>query len=274
MFVETKSQIASRTAKGGINAEYNVAEKFNNWRTDKDAKRWLREMNYNLKEIESVSAKTVGGLSEKTDVAVNVIIYIQKKKRGERIAESVENIQVKKVSNTTGSNQMERKHVDKYIQPWHMPKDVVRILKLFTGEIKPDRVGTISSERMYMDEMTDDERSILKEYLEYNMVMIISDITRGRGRYAVEWMLVMQDYIDSDGTRYYEDMLLSINEVINFYVGDHTVEFPPQRKDGTQAGIRMGRITIQRKGGDDPTSLQFKSDPTKLFTLKPLFLIK
>lgn len=268
---ETKSEIASRTAKGGIDTECNVADKFNHWRSDKDAKRWLKEMNYNLKEIETVVARTVGGLSEKTDVAVNVTIYIQKKKPGQRIAESVENIQVKRVSNARGSNQMERKHVDKYIQPWHMPADVVRILKLFTGDIKPDRVGTVSADRMYMDEMTDDERVKLKEYLESNMVMIISDITRGRGRYAVEWILVVQDYTDKSGTHHYEDILLSINEAINYYVGDHTVDFPPAQKDGTHAGIRMGRVTIQRKGGDDPTSLQFKSDPSKLFELKPLF---
>ncbi len=266
---ETASEIASRTARGGILAEKDVVRKFNNWKTDSKAQEWLRTMNYDLSTIEAVKAEGVGGKSEKADVAVHIIVHI-KKKSGKMSAESIENIQVKKVSNSSGSNQMERKQVDKYIKPWHMPLDVARTLKLFTGAILPDRPNTISDKRMYMEEFTGAERQRVYQFLFDNMVMIISDIVRGRGRYAVEWMLVIQDYVDSSGSSYSEDMLLSINETINYYVGDHSVKFTPARKDGTHCGIKIGRVTIQRKGGDGPTDIQFKSDPSKLFEIKKL----
>lgn len=273
MLSEPPSERARRTAKGGILAEQDVVAKFNNWKSDPKAQEWLKTMNYDLDLIEAVEAEGVGGKSEKADVAVHINVRIKKKtKNGKSFAGSVENIQVKKVSNKRGSNQMERKQVDKYIIPWHIPSDVARILKLFTGAIPPDRPGTISPDRMYIDEFTESERERLRDFLLDNMVMIISDIVRGRGRYAVEWMLVIQDYTDSNGTAYSEDMLLSINETINYYVGNHTVSFPPQTKDGKKCGIKIGRVTMQRKGGDGPTDLQFKSDPSKLFEIKKLMI--
>lgn len=271
---ESKSQIASRTARGGIQAEHDVVDKFNNWRCDEDAKRWLRNMNYDLSTIESVEARNIGGKSEKADVAVSVIVKSLKQgKDRRRIVESVENIQVKKVSNKHGSNQMERRQVDKYVIPWHIPADVVHTLKLFTGELPPDRPDTIDSERMYMEEVSEDEREQLRKFLCDNMVMIISDIVRGRGRYAVEWMIVIHEY-NVDGVNQYDDILISINEAINYYVGDHTVSFPSSRRNGTQCGIRIGRVTMQRKGGDGATDLQFKSDPSKLIKDLKMLCVK
>uniref|UniRef100_UPI0028ACE27D DNA (cytosine-5-)-methyltransferase n=1 Tax=Clostridioides difficile TaxID=1496 RepID=UPI0028ACE27D len=46
----------SMTAKNGFKNEDDVADKFNNWKTDSDAQKWLRIMNYNLKDIEYVNA--------------------------------------------------------------------------------------------------------------------------------------------------------------------------------------------------------------------------
>lgn len=261
---ETRSQIASRTAKGGINAENDVVEHFNNWRADAKAKQWLEEMDYDIETIKSIEAERIGGKSEKADVAVK-ITRTQRKKT----IVTVENIQVKKVSNRSGSNQMERKQIAKYINPWHMPANVAHTLMLFTGELTPDRPNTIRNDRMYMEEFSDEERKQLEIFLTDNMVMIISDITRGRGRYAVEWMLIIQEYADNSGILQYDDMLLSINEAINYYVGDHSVSFTG-RKDGTHQGIKIGRVTMQRKGGDGATDLQFKSDPSKLFKIRAL----
>lgn len=57
-----------------------------------------------------------------------------------------------------------------------------------------------------------------------------------------------------------EWVLKPINEVINFYGGE--VMFSPQ------GSLKIGKVTIQRKGGDggreSAKMLQFKIDPTLL----------
>lgn len=46
----------SETAKNGFKNEKEVAEKFNHWKTDEEAKKWLVIMHYDLDEIEYVKA--------------------------------------------------------------------------------------------------------------------------------------------------------------------------------------------------------------------------
>ena len=252
-----KSEIASKTAKGGFENEKEVAEKFTNWRNDKDAQQWLKIMMYDLKDIISVEGKGFGSRGYKADVLVTVKVII-KRKSGDEELTSVEKIQVKLVSKKSGSNQIERKYVDSYKETWHMPDNVANTLKYFCGELSP-REGSADSRRMYMNEFTPLERANLSQFLENNMVMIVSDIIRGRGRYAAEWMLVIHKH---QGYRW---KLISINEAINHYVGDHKVEFT------SNGGIRLGRISMQRKGGDNgkktANQLQFKANPLLLFTL-------
>ncbi len=40
----------SETAKNGFRNEKEVADKFNHWETDKEARQWLVIMNYDLKK--------------------------------------------------------------------------------------------------------------------------------------------------------------------------------------------------------------------------------
>lgn len=252
-----KSEIASKTAKGGFDNEKEVAEKFTNWRNDKDAQQWLKTMMYDLKDIITVEGIEFGSRRYKADVLVTVKVII-KRKSGDRELTNVEKIQVKLVSNKSGSNQIERKFVDSYKEIWHMPDDVANTLKHFCGELPP-RDGCIDSKRMFMNEFTSSERDNLCQFMEENMVMIISDIIRGRGRFAAEWMLVIHKH------QGYSWKLISINEAINHYVGDHKVEYTPN------GGIRLGKITMQRKGGDNgkktANQLQFKANPLSIFTL-------
>lgn len=253
---ETRRELARRTAKGGIQNEQEVADKFNNWENDPFAREWLNIMMYDLEEIDNVQAIQFGGKSYKSDVLVTVKI-IHKNKKNKAPVISVENIQVKLVSGKSGSNQVERKHVSSYEIPWHMPPEIKRTLQYFCGEIQPYRKDTRKLKRMYMDEMSEEERDGLRIYLEKYMVMIISDIIRGRGRFAAEWILVIHKY---EGYRW---ILKSINEAINHYVGDHNVEFT------NNGGIRIGNITLQRKGGDSgkesANMMQFKANPLVLF---------
>ena len=54
------SMTGSEIAKGGFNNEQEVADKFNNWKNDLDAQKWLEIMMYNLSEITSVHAEKIG----------------------------------------------------------------------------------------------------------------------------------------------------------------------------------------------------------------------
>ena len=47
-------RIDSETAKGGFANERAIAEKFDHWKKDKEAQKWLKIMDYKLEEIEKV----------------------------------------------------------------------------------------------------------------------------------------------------------------------------------------------------------------------------
>ena len=242
----------SEIAKGGFNNEQEVADKFNNWQRDKDAQQWLQIMMYNLNDIASVHAEKIGSKGYKSDI--NVIIQVKAPKK--QILTYVENIQVKLVTNERGYNQVEKRRVDAYIQPWHIPTDVANLLKHFDGELPP-RKGSVDNRRMFVNEFSSAEQTKLKAFLQKNIIMIISDVIRGRGRFAAEWTLVINKY------RGYNWVLMAINEAISLYAGDCQVVF-------TKTGnVHLGNITLQRKGGDSgrdsANMLQFKADPLILF---------
>lgn len=85
----------SQTAKDGFRNEDDIVKKYNNWKKDKDAQKWLVLMKYKLSEIEYVEAVKISGY--KTDVQVQVTIKLKK-------AIDVENLQVKLVNNPKGFN--------------------------------------------------------------------------------------------------------------------------------------------------------------------------
>ena len=45
----------SQTAKAGFKNEKDIVNKFNNWKSDENAKSWLKIMGYKLNEIEYVA---------------------------------------------------------------------------------------------------------------------------------------------------------------------------------------------------------------------------
>lgn len=90
-----------------------------------------------------------------------------------------------------------------------------------------------------------------------NKALIVSDILKGRGKFAAEWMLVAQK-IDNEARW----VLKPINYCLNFFGNGEIVI--------TQRGnFRIGKITMQRKGGDNgrktANMLQFKLNPAELF---------
>jgi len=242
-------KLGSATAKGGFKNEDDVVNKFNDWKKDSDGKAWLKIMGYSLKEIKKVEAVKLHGY--KTDVQAKVTIYL------ENII-CAENLSVKLVSNPKGFNQVDKRWVDKYKELWKIPKDVVLLLKLFTGEIKSTRSNLKDPRRMFLYEMNESESQKIIKFFEKKKILIIADILKGRGRFSAGWMLVARK--KTAGKKRW--VLKSINHVLNhFGMGDVIIS--------PKGSLQIGKITMQRKGGDagreTAKMLQFKINPAELF---------
>ena len=146
-------RLGSQTAKGGFKNENDVIKCFNKWEKDEVAKKWLKAMGYEISDIEYVKAVKVRG-QYKADIQVRVRIIIKLKSQ-----EDLQNLQVKLVSNPQGFNQVDKRWIYKYVELWNIPKDVVKILKLFTGEIKPTKSGLEDSRRMLLTEMDEKDQN-------------------------------------------------------------------------------------------------------------------
>lgn len=236
----------SATARAGFKNEDDVVEKFNNWKTDPDAQEWLKIMEYDLKEIEKVEAVKITG-HHKTDVQVKIKIYLKN-------AIAAENISVKLVSNPTGFNQIDKRKIDKYAELWEIPENIVKTLKLFTGETNPNRAGLRDPRRMFFDEMEGQAGQKVVEFLKKNKILIVTDVLKGRDKFPASWMLI---YIKSENLW----ALLPMSVVMNFYGNDEV-------RITNQGSIKIGKITMQRKGGDNgrPSAnmLQFKINPAEI----------
>jgi len=241
----------SQTARAGFRNEDDVVSKFNEWKNDETAQEWLKAMNYVIEDIESVNAEKVTG-HFKADVQVRVEIKLTN-------LQDVQNLQVKLVSNQSGFNQIDKRWVEKYKELWNFDDSIERLLKHFTGEIKPCISNPRDSRRMFMDEFTENEKNIILDFFKDNKIQVVTDILKGRGKFSAEWFLVIRK-IDKNTSDW---VLKPINYVMNFF-GNGEVQVT------SKGSLKIGNISLQRKGGDSgrPTAnmLQFKIDPTKLFS--------
>ncbi len=243
-------QQGSQTAKNGFKNEHDIIKKFNNWKNDNDAQTWLTIMQYTLSEIEHVEAIKISGY--KTDVQVQVTITLKK-------AIDVQNLQVKLVSNTKGFNQIDKRWVNKYAEMWNIPQNIISILKRYTGEEKPTISNPKDKRRMFANEFSSTEQNTIIEWLRKNQSLIVSDILKGQGKFAAEWMLIAQKI--SKNARW---ILKPMNFCMNYF-GNGNIEI-------TERGnFKIGKITMQRKGGDGGRNtammLQFKINPAELFDI-------
>jgi R.HinP1I restriction endonuclease len=240
----------SQIAKDGFKNEDEVVEKFNNWQTDSESQQWLETMGYDLKEIEFVEAFKLAGY--KTDVQVQVRIKLKN-------LIDVENLQVKLVSNPKGFNQIDKRWIDKYVEMWSIPLEIVEILKRYTGENKPTIPSPKDKRRMFANEFTEEEQRAVLNWLENNKTLIISDILKGRGKFAAEWILVILK-ANKDSLWTLKPMNIAVNY---FSQGDVIIT--------KRGNFTIGKITMQRKGGDGgritANMLQFKINPAELFQI-------
>ncbi len=244
-------QEGSETAKNGFKNEQFVIDLFNDWQNNELAKYWLETMGYTLSEIEYVKAVKITG-SFKADIQVQISIMIKLKDEID-----CQNISIKLVSNPQGFNQIDKRWIDKYIELWNIPNDIKQILKYYTGEEPPYKFDVRDSRRMFIDELEISEQNLLLEFFNNNKILILTDILKGRGQFSAEWMLVIYKQDNK-----VESVIKPINEVLNYYA-QGKVEITKQ------GNIKLGKISIQRKGGDGgrPTAnmLQFKMNPMNLF---------
>jgi len=241
----------SKTAKAGFRNEDDVIDRFNKWQTDEIAQEWLKEMGYAVKDIEYVKAEKVRG-QYKADIQVRVRVIIKLKSQ-----EDLVNLQVKLVSNPQGFNQIDKRWVKKYVELWNIPQDITKILKLFTGEIKPAKSGLRDPRRTFLDEMSESDQSDLINFFNKNKILIISDLLKGRTELAADWILVI---LKVNGESRW--ILKSINEAMNTLGGGDI-------RVTERGSLRIGKILMQRKGGDGgretANMLQFKVNPVELF---------
>ena len=238
------ADLGSKTAKDGFKNEDEIRDKFNNWRTDADAKNWLASMNYKLAEVENVTASKPHG--EKADIEVKV-----KTMSGEK----TEGISIKLVSSPTGFNQIDKRWLSHYVTMWKIGTDVEYALKLFVGEIPPIRPGR-DPKRMYLNELDQASQVAVVEFFTKNKDAIVSDLFQGDGAHAAGWVMVA--FKATEKTKW---TLLKSSDTIRFF-GEGPVVI-------TRAGnLKIGRITMQRKGGDGGREtakmLQFKINPALL----------
>lgn len=240
----------SQTAKDGFKNEQDICNKFNNWQYDIEARQWLAIMQYDLKQIEYVRAIVLHGY--KADVNVQVQIKLKS-------AVDTENIQVKLVSNQRGFNQIDKRWLSHYREMWSIPDDIYKLLQHYTGELKPNKQNVRDSRRMFVDEFSENEQQKLLKWFSVNKTLVLTDIIKGRGQFSAEWVLVAQK-VDNNARW----LLVNINQALQHY-SEGEVKVSPK------GSIYIGRVTMQRKGGDGgretANMLQFKLDPTQLFDI-------
>ncbi len=110
---------------------------------------------------------------------------------------------------------------------------------------------------MFLTEMDEDMQKAVVDWFTANKTLILSDIIKGRGQFAAEWVLVAQKL--QKNSRW---VLKNINEALQHYSeGEVAIS--------KRGSLYIGKVSMQRKGGDGGREtakmLQFKLDPTSLF---------
>ena len=242
----TDAERGAKTARGGFRNEDEVRDRFRQWKTDRVAQRWLAAMGYSLSEIRSVHATKPHG--HKADVEVIIDRSTER---------TVEGISIKLVSGSNGFNQIDKRWLAAYADMWEMPAEVRQALQLYVGEVRPNDFSR-RRERMYLDELTPAARDSVVEFFQHNRERVVSDLFEGAGDHAANWFMVI--HRGGGKPRW---TIKPMSEAIRFYaVGPVKL---------TRAGnLKIGRISMQRKGGDNgrrsAQMLQFKINPALLLS--------
>lgn len=264
--------LGSNTAKGGFENEGDIVTKFNNYKTDKEAKLWLKLMGYDYLKIEELKATQIPPRINKEKALAygatksKVEETIKYKKADIQIKVDItidnicyyENLSLKKANIGAGFNQIDKRKVNTYQEMWEFDNDIASTLKYYTGELAPYKDVNLLKDyrRMFMTEIEKQKVENLITFLSDNKIIIFTDLLKGRGALSADWFLVTRKNRKNGDVDW---VLKDINYVCNFFSQGAV-------KITDRGNVKIGRITMQRKGGTpDPTSLQFKINPLDLF---------
>lgn len=250
------SERGRRAAMNGILEEKRVVEELNNWTSSEEGRKWLNEIlerdGLELNQIAAVSACGIGGKLSKTDVQLQVATNDS--------VERTYGIQVKKLSGRSSGHQIDRRSPESFGRILGMPDKAIEGLKEFTGD---------GGRRKYMEDIDPSKREVIADFFRKreNLDRFFNFILKGNDEsLAPQYTILIQECRDEDGRKIRKSILLSEEEILNEIRQDDTLSFPPRRKDGSRQGIRIGGITLQRKGGrPNPENIQCKCNIGKLF---------
>ncbi len=245
------SEWGSSVAKRGFNNEEDIADKFRNWKSDEDAKKWLEIMGYVIKDIKKIEVENL-----KRNVKSDIEITIHSPN-----GIFNEGISIKRAKKSANYNQVDKRWVEKYKEKWDMPQEVCEALKLFVGrnKFRPKDIGMSldnlkDERRLYFDELPKENREALKSFLIENKEIILRDVLKG-DKAPTDWILITEIY--DNETRW---TLRNIDSAVKELMGDIKIT--------RRGNIKIGKITLQRKGGDNGREtaqmLQFKMRPFDL----------
>lgn len=242
----------SEIALSGFRNEDWIVSEFNNWTSSTWALNWLSAMGYDKPKKVCAQTTRKMGFFYKADVLT-------------LIDDNVEWVSVKKF--TASFNQIDKNWVKKFADLWNMPNEITETLRMYCGEAghRPiDSTEPITTttypHRFLLNELPSDRQAALISFFNKNKRRIVRDVVAGRGKTAARWMLVVEELCGIPK----RSALLPVDTVVQHCTGPASI---------TKLGnLKLGRITIQRKGGDSGKStaqmLQFKFSPKELFEVQ------
>ena len=277
-----KTELGSKTAKGGFANEKAICKKFNSWRNDIEAQEWLNIMGYDIKKLNSVKAIQIPTSIKKIDLSKFEVKeeeeeeyeqFVRFKKADAQIRIiimignilKIENLSLKKANSDADYNQIDKRTVEVYREIWSFDDEIAFWLKLFTGELDPKKYSRKTGikkfkdeRRLFLNEMPEIIQKKIICFFKRNRIMVISDIIKGRGGLSADWILVTRFNPNNKTTTW---TLKDINVAMNFFGSGEICVSP-------RGSLHIGKVTMQRKGGTpDPTKIQFKMKPCQLFEI-------
>jgi hypothetical protein len=166
-------------------------------------------------------------------------------------------------------NQVDRRSVSTYQDLWGFDDEIQLWLRLFTGAVSTDEFNRWSEgletkptqKRVGFRHLPDHAKLKVIDFFSANKQRIVSDVVRGNGLLAADYMIVTQYTVKKTQIH-----LCPIDNVVR-HLSSGAVQAGPQTT------LLLGKLTIKRKGGKpDPDSLQFMMKPSDVFAVDGLTL--